>query len=62
MLLERKYANDIPKLFDDASHGRALTEAGFAEDLAICAQLDGYPVVPVYQDRQVTKLGTDRER
>jgi 2-phosphosulfolactate phosphatase len=62
MLLERRYANDIPRLFEDASHGRALAETGFAEDLAICAQLDGYPVVPVYQDRQVTKLGPDRER
>ncbi len=62
MLLERKYANDIPRLFADASHGRALADSGFAEDLAICAQLDGYPVVPVYQDRQVTKLGPDRER
>ncbi|MEP7381454.1 MAG: 2-phosphosulfolactate phosphatase [Gemmatimonadota bacterium] len=62
MLLERKYANDIPSLFADASHGRTLAEAGFVEDLAICAQLDGYPVVPVYQDRQVTKLGPERER
>ena len=62
LLLERKYGNDIPRLFGDATHGRALSEAGFAEDLVICAQLDGYPVVPVYQDRQVTKLGPDRER
>lgn len=60
--LERKYGNDIPRLFAEASHGRALADAGFAEDLTICSQLDGYPVVPVYQDRQVTKLGPDRER
>lgn len=60
--LERRYANDIPRLFADAAHGRALADMGFAEDLVICAQLDGYPVVPVYHDRQVTKLGPDRER
>lgn len=60
--LERRYANDLPRLFAEASHGRALIDMGFAEDLAVCAQLDGYPVVPVYQDRQVTKLGPDRER
>jgi len=60
--LERKYGNDCTRLFADASHGRTLTEAGFAEDLLTCSQLDGYPVVPVYQDRQVTKLGPDRER
>jgi 2-phosphosulfolactate phosphatase len=60
--LERKYGNDTTRLFADASHGRTLAEAGFSEDLLICSQLDGYPVVPVYQDRQVTKLGPDRER
>lgn len=60
--LEKKYGNDLPRLFEDASHGRALAEAGFAEDLVLCASLDAHPVVPVYQDRQVTKLGPDRER
>jgi phosphosulfolactate phosphohydrolase-like enzyme len=49
-------------LFADSSHGRALSEAGFAEDLVVCAALDSYPVVPIYQDRQITKLGPERER
>jgi 2-phosphosulfolactate phosphatase len=62
LLLEKRYGSDVTRLFHDASHGRALAEAGFAEDLLLCAQLDAYPVVPVYQDRQVTKLGPDRER
>jgi len=60
--LEKRYGQDLTRLFEEATHGHALAEAGFAEDLTICAQLDGYPVVPVYQDRQVTRLGPDRER
>jgi 2-phosphosulfolactate phosphatase len=62
LLLEKRYGSDLTRLFHDAAHGRALAEAGFAEDLVTCGQLDAYPVVPVYQDRQVTKLGPDRER
>lgn len=62
LLLEKRYGSDLIRLFQDATHGRALAEAGFADDLVTCAQLDAYPVVPVYQDRQVTRLGPDRER
>jgi 2-phosphosulfolactate phosphatase len=61
-LLERQYGDDLAQIFADAEHGRALAEAGFGGDLAVCAGLDTYPVVPVYQDRQITKLGPDRER
>jgi 2-phosphosulfolactate phosphatase len=61
-LLERQYGDDRAQIFADAEHGKALTEAGFAADLAVCAGLDTFPVVPVYQDRQITKLGPDRER
>jgi phosphosulfolactate phosphohydrolase-like enzyme len=34
----------------------------FGDDLTACATVDSYPVVPLYQDRQITKLGPDRER
>jgi 2-phosphosulfolactate phosphatase len=61
-LLDRRYGDDLSRLFGDSSHGRALTEAGFAEDLALCASIDAYPVVPLYMDRQITKLGSDWER
>ena len=61
-LLDRRYGDDLSRLFDDSSHGRALTEAGFADDLALCASIDAYPVVPMYMDRQITKLGSDWER
>lgn len=61
-LIDRRYGEAIDKVFGDAEHGVALSEAGFAEDLVTCAALDAYPVIPVYQDRQITKLGPDRER
>lgn len=62
VLIDRKYGDQIVRLFDASEHGRALREAGFGEDLAACAALDSYSVIPLYQDRQITKLGPDRER
>jgi 2-phosphosulfolactate phosphatase len=61
-LLDRRYGDNITRLFEDATHGRALAEAGYAEDLTLCASLDTYPVIPIYSDRLITKLGPDRER
>lgn len=62
MLIEKRYGENIVRMFDASEHGRALREAGFAEDLAACAAVDAHPVLPIYQDRQITKLGPDRER
>lgn len=61
-LIDKRYGDRLDRLFEDAEHGRALAEAGFAEDLAVCASVDSHPVIPIYQDRQITKLGPDRER
>lgn len=61
-VLDAKYRENRAKVFADSAHGRALAEAGFAEDLALAAALDAYPVVPIYQDRQITRIGPDRER
>jgi 2-phosphosulfolactate phosphatase len=61
-LIDRRYGDAIDKVLADSEHGRALIEAGFADDLPVCAALDSYPVIPVYQDRQVTRLGPDRAR
>lgn len=61
-LLARNYGDDIGSVFLDSAHGRALVDAGFREDLALCAAVDAYPVVPVFVDRQITRLGPDRER
>ena len=61
-LIDRKFGDNLVRLFDTAAHGRALAAAGFADDLVACARVDSYPVIPVYQDRQITMLGPDRER
>lgn len=62
VLIERKYGDNIEKVFKESSHGQALESAGFGDDLAAAAEVDSYPVVPIYQDRQITKLGPERAR
>jgi hypothetical protein len=32
------------------------------EDLVACSAVDAHPVIPIYQDRQITLLGPDRQR
>jgi hypothetical protein len=49
-------------LFEASEHGRALRDAGFGDDLIACAEIDSHSVIPLYQDRQITRLGPDRER
>lgn len=61
-LIDRKYGDNIAKIFKDSSHGKALEEAGFGGDLVVCASVDSHPVVPIYEERQITRLGPDRER
>jgi 2-phosphosulfolactate phosphatase len=61
-LIDRQYGDNLLKLFGASEHGRALAAAGFNADLELCAMVDAFAVVPVYQDRQITKLGPDRER
>jgi 2-phosphosulfolactate phosphatase len=61
-LIDKRYGDGLDRLFEDSEHGRALAEAGFTADLAVCAAVDAHPVIPIYQDRQITKLGPDRER
>jgi 2-phosphosulfolactate phosphatase len=61
-ILDRKYGDRLDLLFADSEHGQALADAGFEEDLRVCAAVDSYPVIPIYQDRQITLLGPDRER
>jgi len=54
--LHRKFGDDLWDLCESSLHGQALAEAGFAADLVACATVDAHPVVPVYQDRQITRL------
>ncbi len=62
VLIEKRYGDNIAKVFKESTHGKALEGAGFGDDLAAAAQVDSYPVVPIYQDRQITKLGPERAR
>jgi 2-phosphosulfolactate phosphatase len=61
-LIDGRYGDNIAEIFKDSTHGQALAEAGFGEDLVACAAVDSHNVVPIYQDRQITRLGPDRER
>ncbi len=51
--LARRYLPSIERTLRRAAAGRALMELGFADDVAYCAQLDLYDVVPKFRDRQV---------
>lgn len=62
ILIDKKYGTNIKRLLRSSAHGLALIEAGFEDDIAICADVDSYPVLPVYQDRQITRVGPDRSR
>lgn len=61
-LLDRRYGTDVEAALRESEHGRALIDAGFAADVAVCAAVDSVPVLPVYADRQITKLGAERGR
>ncbi|HET7586054.1 MAG TPA: 2-phosphosulfolactate phosphatase [Gemmatimonadaceae bacterium] len=61
-LIATQYEGRLEEMLEASEHGRALRDAGFQRDLADCAAIDAYPVVPIYQDRQITRLGPDRER
>lgn len=60
--LERGFDDQIDRILSESVHGQALVEAGLGEDLPICGAVDSYPVIPIYSDRQITKLGPERER
>jgi 2-phosphosulfolactate phosphatase len=60
VLIDKKYGENLKRLFEASDHGRYLKEQGFEEDLAVCAGVDTHAVLAVYQDRQITKLGADR--
>lgn len=61
-LLDKHHGDRLSDMFAESEHGRALAAAGFEADLALCAAIDAHPVVPVYVDRQIVKLGPDWER
>lgn len=61
-LIDRKYGDNIQKIFEDSVHGKALVQSGFGADLSAAAAVDSCPVVPVYRERQITRLGSETSR
>jgi phosphosulfolactate phosphohydrolase-like enzyme len=61
-LIDGKHGDNLAEIFRDSWHGQALAEAGFGGDLVACAAVDSQAVVSIFQDRQVTRLGPDRDR
>jgi 2-phosphosulfolactate phosphatase len=62
MLLDRRLGSDLEAALRESEHGRALSDAGFAADIPVCAALYSVAILPVYSDRQITKLGPERGR
>ena len=52
--LARHYGERWLRAFRSSTHGQALAELGFREDLKACAMEDTHPVLPIYADRRVT--------
>jgi 2-phosphosulfolactate phosphatase len=61
-LIDRKYGDNLTTLFEESNHGKALIQGGYERDIHACAKLDAFPVVPIFQERQITLLGPNRER
>jgi 2-phosphosulfolactate phosphatase len=61
-IIDRRMGADLSAVLRDSEHGRALIEAGHGDDVAYCAGIDTHPVVPIYRDRQVVRLGDRRGR
>lgn len=60
-IIDRRMGGDLLAVLRDSEHGRALTEAGLGDDVTYCASLNTHPVVPVYRERQIVRLGDSRE-
>ncbi len=52
-MIERPYRGSLETLAHDATHARALTEAGFGADVERCLAIDTVPVAVAYRERQL---------
>lgn len=53
--LSEEFGTGLP-MFEMSAGGQGILEAGLAEDLPFCSQIDLHDVVPVLQDRSITLL------
>lgn len=60
--VDRRMGADLTAALRDSEHGRALIDAGLGDDVDYCAGIDRHPVIPIYRDRQVVRLGDQRGR
>jgi 2-phosphosulfolactate phosphatase len=56
-IIDRRMGGDLVAVLRDSEHGRALIDAGLGDDVTYCASMNTNPVVPIYRDRQVVRLG-----
>lgn len=56
-IIDRRVGGDLVAVLRASEHGRALIEAGHGDDVTYCGTMNTNPVVPVYRDRQVVRLG-----
>jgi len=56
-MIERPYRENLAALAHDAAHARALSEAGFADDVSCCLTIDSAPVAVAYRERQLRAVG-----
>jgi hypothetical protein len=62
MLVEARYGDRSDAAVRRVG-ARAGAPGGRSSMISVaCATIDAYPVVPIYQERQITKLGPERER
>ncbi len=45
--LFKNHSKSILKMMKSSEHGRYLEEIGFGKDLAVCAEVDSVPVLPL---------------
>ncbi len=48
------------RVLQRSEHGRFLASIGFAQDLAVCAEVDAYQVVPHYVEGVIRARGADK--
>ena len=61
-IIDRRMGGDLLAVLRDSEHGRALIDAGLGDDVTYCATMNTHPVVPIYRDRQVVRLGDGQGR
>ncbi len=61
LLLYRANKTAIRRTIEQGEHGRRLAELGFAEDVAIAAEINSLPVLPVLKEGKLVPGGEGRD-